>query len=77
MISLTDSAKARLGVRAAAFVEQRASQWHVDQPALCPDGRQTQGVERTLRRIYGASSTIDRGETAYWQIPPTDLLVDS
>jgi hypothetical protein len=81
MITLTDSAKKRLGQRASQYIEDKATQWMLagergqrrGRPALCPVHKASDAVRHTIGRVYGSPATIDRGETEYWEIPAADF----
>jgi len=67
----------RLGKRAASYLEDHAIDVgrHGQRSVILADRYETpDGVVRTLTRRYGRPRTIDRGETAYWSIPASDLL---
>ena len=73
MITLTTVAGKRLGSRASAYASEHATVWGRNRCALLPCRDDVpDGVARTLDRVYGQPHTIDRGETAYWEIPLSD-----
>jgi len=66
---ITTAEARKIGVRAAAWVSQRASNTTDHRGLLVPDlDGIPDGVHRTLCRVYGTPATVDRGETAYWLI---------
>jgi hypothetical protein len=76
-MEITRTAARRLGTRATAYVEEHALPpcWR---GRLVPETERTpESVARTLTRVYGRPSTVDRGEVAYWEIPSTDVEAES
>ena len=71
--SLTPAAQRRLGKRASAFVTESGYLSHRNRDILVADYQTPTGVERTLTRLYGRSTTVDRGELAYWHVPSSDF----
>lgn len=52
----------------SAYVREHVT-WSSGGRPLVPDLRDTPyAVAGTLSRLYGGSSTLDRGEVAYWRI---------
>lgn len=75
MIALLPATARRLGVRASAYAREHASVWGRSRCALLPRRADaTDGVTRTLDRIYGRARTLDRGEVEYWEIPLSDTV---
>jgi hypothetical protein len=59
----------KLGKHAGAYVAARGYRWIEDGPVMVPDDEQTpRGVARTLTRVYGAPTSADRCEVAFWAI---------
>jgi len=61
----------RAGKRAAAYIEEHACATTGGKVLAIPDLAETPaGVRRTLTRLLGRPTTVDRGETAYWFVDP-------
>jgi len=70
---LSERGERRVGKRAAKYVREHSITAR-DGALLVADMHEIpDGVARTLTRLYGRPTTIDRGEVAYWAIYGSDI----